>query len=266
MLAVLMLVSALAAEWPTDPESGARPWSRTETGVELVDLAPGGVPVAEEGARVVVHYTGMLADGQVFDSSHDRGQPFTFTIGQHQVIRGWEDGLVGAGPGTRRRLVIPASQGYGDRAAGPIPPGSTLYFEVDVLEVVPPRKPPGRPTPADPASFKRLGRDGLEFTDLALGSGDRPVEGERVCVDWSIWSQGLVVDHTFALERCRWFRYEEGKVIDGIYEGIRTMREGGVRQLRVPPTLAAAPFRPAGVPADETLLVEIRLIEAIPAR
>lgn len=263
MFSLLMLLSALAAEWPTDPDAAAQAWSRTESGVELFDLATGGAPTAEEGSRVVVHYTGMLGDGQIFDSSLDRGQPFTFTIGQHQVIRGWEDGLIGAAPGTRRRLVIPPAQGYGERAAGPIPPGSTLYFEIEVLEVVAPRKPPGKPTPTDPEGFRRLGPEGLQFVDLVEGDGERPVKGERVCVDWSVWSQGTVVDHTFALERCRWFRYESGKVIDGIYEGIRTMREGGVRQIRVPPALAAAPYRPAGVPPDETVLVEVRLIEAI---
>ena len=160
----LLLGLASAATWPTDPDAHLLEWTRIDTGVEYTDLAEGSAPLAVDGARVVVHYTGMLADGTVFDSSLDRGSPFTFKIGARQVIRGWEDGLVGAAPGAVRRLVIPPDQGYGNKASGPIPPGSTLFFQVEVLEVHPPRTPPKGPQAAAPDGFKT--KSGLSLQDL----------------------------------------------------------------------------------------------------
>lgn len=264
MLAWLLaaLLAAHATEWPGDPKAVTLDWSSTDTGVEYYDDAAGTEPKVEEGARVVVHYVGMLADGTVFDSSVDRGTPFEFKIGEHRVIRGWEDGLVGAGPGSKRRLVIPPDQGYGDRAGGPIPPGSTLYFDVQVLEVYPPRKPPAAPKSVDPGAFKK--RQGVPMVELAKGKGNKPTKGERVCVDWTAWSGGQLLEHTLDTDRCRWFRYEEGKVVDGLFLGIKTLREGGIRQIRVPAELATAPNRPEGAAPGEPILYEVQLVEARP--
>lgn len=79
------------------------------------------------GDTITVHYVGTLAfDGSVFDSSRNFGQPFTFTLGAGQVIKGWDEGLLGMCVGEQRKLTIPPSMGYGDRTVGPIPGGSTL--------------------------------------------------------------------------------------------------------------------------------------------
>ena len=84
-----------------------------------------------------VHYTGTLEDGKKFDSSYDRNQPLPFKLGSGQVIKGWEQGLVGACVGEKRTLVIPPELGYGDRGAGGvIPGGATLIFETELVEVV----------------------------------------------------------------------------------------------------------------------------------
>jgi FK506-binding protein 2 len=87
---------------------------------------------AQNGDTVRVHYTGMLKkDKSVFDSSLDRGDPFAFTLGQGQVIQGWDQGILGMCVGEKRRLTIPPHLGYGDRGAGEkIPGGSTLVFDV----------------------------------------------------------------------------------------------------------------------------------------
>lgn len=90
---------------------------------------------AIRGNTVVVHYTGKLTNGKVFDSSVDRGEPFSFVLGQGQVIQGWERGILGMKEGGKRKLTIPPNLGYGARPVGPIPANSTLIFDVELLKV-----------------------------------------------------------------------------------------------------------------------------------
>jgi len=98
-------------------------------------LTEGNGAVAVSGNRVAVHYTGWLVDGTKFDSSVDRGTPFTFTLGAGQVIAGWDQGVVGMKVGEKRRLTIPSLLGYGASGVGPIPPNATLVFEVELLAI-----------------------------------------------------------------------------------------------------------------------------------
>jgi rhodanese-related sulfurtransferase len=99
-------------------------------------LQPGDGPEAVSGAEVTVHYTGWLMDGTKFDSSRDRGEPFSLKLGARQVIAGWEQGLEGMRVGEVRELIIPPGLGYGARGAGGvIPPNATLRFEVELLDV-----------------------------------------------------------------------------------------------------------------------------------
>lgn len=107
----------------------------TPSGLQYRDDAVGDGPEARAGQTVSVHYTGTLLDGKKFDSSRDRGQPFQFGLGAGQVIRGWDEGVAGMKVGGRRTLVIPPELGYGARAIGPIPPNSTLRFDVELLGV-----------------------------------------------------------------------------------------------------------------------------------
>ena len=108
----------------------------TASGLKCQDLVVGTLEQALAGDTVVVHYTGWLEDGTKFDSSLDRGQPFQFVLGAGQVIKGWDEGVASMKVGGKRRLTIPADLGYGSRGfSNVIPPGATLIFEVELLEV-----------------------------------------------------------------------------------------------------------------------------------
>lgn len=99
-------------------------------------LQEGSGAAAKDGDNVSVHYTGTLENGEKFDSSLDRGQPFQFTLGVGQVIKGWDEGIVGMKTGEKRKLTIPPELGYGTKGvSGKIPPNSTLIFEVEMLKI-----------------------------------------------------------------------------------------------------------------------------------
>ena len=109
-------------------------------GLRIIDVKPGTGPVPQAGQTVTVNYTGWLyvdgKKGKKFDSSLDRNQPFSFTLGQGQVIKGWDEGLATMHVGGKRTLIIPPDLGYGaDGAGADIPPGATLIFDVDLLSV-----------------------------------------------------------------------------------------------------------------------------------
>ena len=99
------------------------------------DVLIGTGDLVEEGDTVTVNYIGTLQNGQQFDNSYTRGEPFTFTVGEGRVITGWEQGLVGMKTGGQRVLVIPSHLAYGKNGFGPIPGGATLVFAIELLSI-----------------------------------------------------------------------------------------------------------------------------------
>jgi FKBP-type peptidyl-prolyl cis-trans isomerase len=111
-------------------------FSKTPSGLQYQDVVTGTGPEARPGQVAVVHYTGWLTDGTKFDSSRDRGEPFSFPIGEGQVIAGWDQGVAGMKVGGRRKLLIPPDLGYGELGSPPvIPPAATLVFDVELLKL-----------------------------------------------------------------------------------------------------------------------------------
>lgn len=116
-----------------DPEA----FTTTESGLQYYDIVAGDGATPEAGQTVVVHYTGWLADGTMFDSSLSRGEPFSFELGNGYVIAGWDEGVASMQVGSTRQLIVPADLAYGENGAGSlIPPDATLVFEVELLEII----------------------------------------------------------------------------------------------------------------------------------
>lgn len=106
------------------------------TELKIEDTHVGDGKTAEKGNVLNMHYTGKLEDGTVFDSSHNREQPLRFTLGVGQVIKGWDEGVVGMKVGGKRTLTIPSHMAYGERGAGGvIPPNATLIFDIELVDI-----------------------------------------------------------------------------------------------------------------------------------
>jgi len=141
-LVAVFAVAQTAAKKPATPNTNAPTkvtgeGVKTNSGLIYWDIRVGNGATAKEGSHVRVHYTGWLTTGKKFDSSVDAGKPFDFTIGNGEVIKGWEEGVAGMRVGGKRQLRIPPSLGYGAEGTpgGPIPPNATLIFDVQLLGV-----------------------------------------------------------------------------------------------------------------------------------
>ena len=133
-LAGLCLLPAALIAVQADKKEGKV--TTTPSGLKYEDLKEGDGPAAKKGDTVEVHYTGWLKDGKKFDSSVDRGEPFSFQLGAGRVIKGWDEGVAGMKVGGKRKLTIPPELGYGARGAGGvIPPNAELTFEVELLRI-----------------------------------------------------------------------------------------------------------------------------------
>jgi FKBP-type peptidyl-prolyl cis-trans isomerase len=119
------------------PTKVTGPGVKTDSGLQYWELRVGNGEAAKEGSRVRVHYTGWLSNGKKFDSSVDAGKPFDFTIGNGEVIKGWEEGVTGMKVGGKRQLRIPPPLAYGADGTpdGSIPPNATLIFDIHLLGV-----------------------------------------------------------------------------------------------------------------------------------
>ena len=218
------------------------------TALEVTDLVVGDGPVATAGSTLVMQYVGVAQSTEVeFDASWDRGQPFTFTLGQGQVISGWDDGIEGMAAGGRRELVIPADQAYGDAGSGEnIGPGETLVFVVDLIAVA--------------------SAPSVESTDLIVGEGATAERGQTLWVHYVGVSQstGEQFDASWDRGNDQIFPFVlgVGQVIPGWDQGLVGMQVGGRRQLVIPPDLAYGDTGAGGglIAPGETLVFVVDLV------
>lgn len=137
LLSAYLLAGGGASCSPKQESHSEKPMSETQnaTQMKIEEIKAGTGATPAKGDTVIVHYTGWLTNGEKFDSSKDRNEPFSFTLGVGQVIKGWDEGFAGMKEGGQRKLTIPPEMGYGQRNVGPIPANSTLIFEVELIRV-----------------------------------------------------------------------------------------------------------------------------------
>jgi peptidylprolyl isomerase len=235
----------------------------TDSGLQYLIEKEGQGKLPEVGNVVQVHYKGMLADGTVFDSSYERDEPFAFPLGKNAVIPGWEESIELLPVGSKAKLVIPSELGYGEMGAGGvIPPHATLYFEVELVDILPGS--PESPEKVAEADYQ-VTDSGLKYYDLAEGKGSTPEKGQMVKVNYTGWLEdGTKFDSTLDWGQPQVFPVGEGLVIPGWDEGISTMKVGGKRQLVIPAELAFGEAGAGGViPPNATLIFEVELLDVV---
>lgn len=194
----------------------------------------------QAGDMVQVHYIGTLPDGTEFDNSHKRGEPIAFTLGQGQVIQGWDRGIAQMRVGGKAKLIIPPELGYGARGAGGvIPPNATLHFEVELVAV--PK---------------------IEYIEKKAGTGVAPQAGQQVHVHYvGTLENGQEFDNSYKRGEPIAFKLGAGQVIPGWDLGIAQMKVGATAVLIIPPELGYGARGAGGViPPNATLRFEVELV------
>lgn len=209
---------------------------------------------------VRVHYTGWLTDSTRFDSSRDRGEPLQFTLGAGMVIAGWDKGILGMKTGEIRRLVVPATLGYGDKAVGPIPANSTLVFEVELISFEKGLEPDAFPKNLSSFQWKTIA-SGVEIFDENPGQGTEAKPGVRIEVHHTGWlSGGTMFGSSKSQGKPFSVLLGAGKMIKGWELGLSGVRSGMVRWLRVQPTAGYGSTALARIPANSELLYRVEIL------
>ena len=231
----------------------------TSSGLKYIIIKEGVGESPEKGDFCKVHYTGTLEDGTKFDSSYDRGEPIEFPVGMGRVIKGWDEGILLMKPGGKRKLIIPAALGYGDRAAGSIPPNSTLHFDVELVSI----KKPFKDTDFDLPGEEILFDSGLRMIEHVKGNGTKPNKGQTVVVHYTgLLETGSKFDSSHDRNKPFEFQIGMGRVIKGWDEGVSDMSIGSKRTLIIPPDLGYGERGAGGViPPNSVLVFEVELID-----
>ena len=235
----------------------------TPTKLVVTDLTEGTGAAAADGDTVVVHYIGVRsADGTEFDNNFDSGAPLSVSLGAGQVIKGWDQGLVGVKPDGRRQLDIPADLAYGDSPQGDIiQKGDALTFVIDVVTVIPKADPAKAPVVSIPPSPNQTTGSS---TDLIVGDGAAIQSGQTVAIQMEAFSaaDGSQIDSTWTSGAPLTFVPGAGQFIPGLEKAVDGMKVGGRRQVQIPfaDAFGADGSSDLGLPPSTDLIVVIDLV------
>ncbi len=215
---------------------------------------------ANRGDKVTVHYTGYFADGKVFDSSVERGSPFSFPLGMSKVIRGWDLAFSILRKGEKARIILPSSIAYGDGGSGPIPGGATLIFDVEFIDIT-------AKTPIP--QYDTKGKDtvttasGLKY--IVVSTKNSPMKagaGKQIAAHYTgYFSDGKMFESSLETGQPIQFVLGNNMVIPGWEEGLSLMSMGDKYRLIIPSNLAyGANGAPPTIPPNATLVFDIEML------
>ena len=235
----------------------------TVTGLKYIIVEKGKGKKSETGSNVVVHYSGYLKDGKMFDSSVKRGETFKFELGAGQVIRGWDEGLYLMQEGDKFRLIIPYTLAYGEAGRPPqIPEKADLIFDVELIQVLP---------PIVVEKFDITGKkeyttaSGIKYYIVKEGTGDLVKSGEKVQVHYTgYFLDGKVFDSSVKRGQPIELSVGVGQVIKGWDEGLQLMKKGDKIRFLIPYSLAyGEKGYPGAIPPKADLIFDVELVNII---
>jgi len=237
----------------------------TASGLHCIVTQQGTGAKPTKGQKVTVHYRGTLLSGKEFDSSYSRNQPFSFTLGMAQVIKGWDEGVALLNGGSKATLLIPSDLAYGTAGAGSdIPPSSVLKFEIELLDI-PVEKAYTLAEYIKANNLKTMvTASGLHYIITQQGTGAKPIKGQQVKVHYrGTLLSGKEFDSSYGRNEPLIFSVGVGQVIKGWDEGLMLLPVGTKATLLIPAELGYG-SRGAGssIPPDAPLRFDVELIEA----
>lgn len=235
-------------------------FTETASGLKYKITKHGEGELPSRGDTVVLHYTGKLENGDIFDSSYHRNQPFSFELGAGRVIKGWDEGVALLHVGDKATFVIPPEIGYGSRNMGSIPANSTLIFDVELLEI----KPQPKIEEFNIAGLEINTTDsGLQYYIVEPGTGDSPSNGSYVSVHYTGYLQSDNSMFDSSIKRNQPFRFPlgAGRVIKGWDEGVALMKIGAKYRFIIPAELGYGNRATGPIPAGSTLIFDVELLD-----
>ena len=235
----------------------------TSTGLKYIIVEKGKGKKTETGTNVVVHYSGYLKDGKMFDSSVKRGETFKFELGAGQVIKGWDEGLYLMQEGDKCRLIIPYILAYGEAGRPPqIPEKADLIFDVELIQVLP---------PIVVEKFDIKGKkeystpSGLKYYIVKEGIGELVKSGEKVQVHYTgYFLDGKIFDSSVKRGQPIELSVGVGKVIKGWDEGLQLMKKGDKFRFLIPYSLAyGEQGYPGAIPPKSDLIFDVELVNIV---
>ncbi|MCS6867005.1 MAG: FKBP-type peptidyl-prolyl cis-trans isomerase [Gemmataceae bacterium] len=270
LVGLVLLVSGNSERTMSDGSNGSAqdPDLRDiSPGVKYRDIKEGTGDPCPPQATIVIHYTGWLSDGTVFDSTKEgKAVPTPATFELKNLIAGWKEGIPGMKPGGIRKLVIAPDKGYGSIGSPPkIPGGATLIFEVELISFTAAKdltKLADGTAPGDnDPNLREIRNTGVKYRDIKEGLGAPVQPGAKVKIHYTGWLlDGKVFDSSH--RRGEPAEFALNGLIKGWQEGIPGMKPGGIRKLVIPPEMGyGAQGAPPDIPPNATLVFEVELIE-----
>jgi peptidylprolyl isomerase len=231
-----------------------------ESGIQyqIIRKSGGTLPTAND--MIKVHYTLMLEDSTIIDSSYERGEPVSFKLGAGHVIKGWDIAMTLLAEGDEANLKIPPSLGYGDKSMGDIPANSVLLFHVKIIDIVP------APKPFDVSDSNLINEtgSGLKYLVVEKGNGRKLQPGMRVKVHYSGFFEDLsLFDSSFDKDQPIELTLGRGMVIKGWEEGLSYLSIGDKARLWIPYQLAYGEQGRGPIPPRSNLIFDLEVVDAI---